>query len=145
MMEHSGRRNVTGSGVRQEETTADFRHTAIKQFFSTPKMLTCIDDSVVWAARKTCSRCNETGPLDNKMENICVSLAHTHTHTHKITTRLIKSWKTSNESWSYNPLNHVNRMYKHDLFNLQKCEAWLVPVYIQICTTKSQLTECTEY
>ena len=33
-------------------------------------------------------------------------------------------------------------MYAHDLFYLQQeWEAWLAPVYKQICTTKSQLTQ----
>ena len=35
-------------------------------------------------------------------------------------------------------------MYTHDLFYLQQeWEAWLAPVYKQIQTTKSQLTQCT--
>ena len=34
-------------------------------------------------------------------------------------------------------------MYTHDLFYLQQeWEAWLAPVYKQIHTTKSQLTQC---
>ena len=37
-------------------------------------------------------------------------------------------------------------MYTHDLFYLQQeWEAWLAPVYKQIRTTKSQLTQCTKY
>ena len=37
-------------------------------------------------------------------------------------------------------------MYTHDLFYLQpEWEAWLAPVYKQIRTTKSQLTQCTKY
>ena len=37
-------------------------------------------------------------------------------------------------------------MYTHDLFNLQQeWEAWLPPVYKQIRTTESQLTEYTKY
>ena len=37
-------------------------------------------------------------------------------------------------------------MYTHDLFYLQQeCEVWLAPVYKQIRTTKSQLTQCTTY
>ena len=45
-----------------------------------------------------------------------------------------------------NLLNRVNRMYKHDLFDLQQeWETWLVPVYKQIRTTKSQLTQCIKY
>ena len=35
-------------------------------------------------------------------------------------------------------------MYTHDLFYLQQeWEAWLAPVYKQIRTTKSPLTQCT--
>ena len=37
-------------------------------------------------------------------------------------------------------------MYKHDLFNLKQAwEAWIAPVYKQIHTTKSQLTQYTKY
>jgi len=37
-------------------------------------------------------------------------------------------------------------MYTHDLFYLQQeWEAWLAPVYKQIQTTKSQLTQCTKH
>ena len=37
-------------------------------------------------------------------------------------------------------------MYTHDLFYLQQeWEVWLAPVYKQIQTTKSQLTQCTKY
>ena len=36
-------------------------------------------------------------------------------------------------------------MYTHDLFYLQQeWEAWLAPVYIQIRTTKSQLTQLVQ-
>ena len=41
---------------------------------------------------------------------------------------------------------YKQKMYTHDLFYLQQeWEAWLVPVYIQIRTTKSQLTKCTTH
>ena len=37
-------------------------------------------------------------------------------------------------------------MYTHELFYLkQELEAWLVPVYKKIHTTKSQLTQRTKY
>ena len=37
-------------------------------------------------------------------------------------------------------------MYRHYLFNLQQAwEAWLMPVYKQIHTTKSQLREYRKY
>ena len=43
---------------------------------------------------------------------------------------------------SYNLLKRINKMYTHDLFYLQQeWEAWLAPVYKQIHTTKSQLTQ----
>ena len=61
-------------------------------------------------------------------------------------TKLIKTSKTSNKSYSYHLLNRINKMYTHDLFYLHKeWEAWLAPVYIQFRTTKSQLTPCTKY
>ena len=44
---------------------------------------------------------------------------------------------------SYNLLKHINKMYTHDLFYLQ--QEWEAPVYKQIRTTKSQLTQCTKY
>ena len=65
---------------------------------------------------------------------------------HFTITKPVKTRKTSNESYSYNLLNHINKMYTHDLFYLQQeWEAWLAPVYKQIRTTKSQLTHCTKY
>ena len=46
----------------------------------------------------------------------------------------------------YNLLNRINKMYTHDLFYLQQeWEVWLAPIYKQIQTTKSQLTQCTKY
>ena len=75
------------------------------------------------------------------MADNCVSLTRTNTLSSTIT----KPIKTSNESYSYNLLNRVNKMYTHDLFYLQEREAWLAPVYKQIRTTKSQLTQCTKY
>ena len=85
------------------------------------------------------------GPLDHKMADNCVSLARTNTVSSTIT-KPIKTWKTSNKSYSYNLLNCINKMYTHDLFYLQQeWEAWLAPVYKQIRTTKSQLTQCTKY
>ena len=77
------------------------------------------------------------------MADNCVSLARTLSST---ITKPIKTSKTSNESYSYNLLNCINKMYTHDLFYLQQeWEVWLVPVYKQIRTTKSQLTQCTKY
>ena len=88
---------------------------------------------------------NENGPLDHKMADNCVSLACTNTVSSTIT-KPVKTWKTSNKSYNYNLLNRINKMYTHDLFYLQQeWEAWLVPVYKQISTTKSQLTQCTKY
>ena len=90
-------------------------------------------------------RYSKNGPLDHKMADNCVSLARTNTLSSTIT-KLIKTSKTSNKSYSYSLLNCINKMYTHDLFYLQQeWEAWLAPVYIQIRTTKSQLTQCTKY
>ena len=76
------------------------------------------------------------------MADNCVSLARTNTLSSTIT----KLIKTSNKSYSYHLLNRINKMYTHDLFYLQQeWEAWLAPVYIQIRTAKSQLTQCTKY
>ena len=87
----------------------------------------------------------KNGPLDHKMADNCVSLARTNTLSSTIT-KLIKTSKTSNKSYSYSLLNCINKMYTHDLFYLQQeWEAWLAPGYIQIRTTKSQLTQCTKY
>ena len=79
------------------------------------------------------------------MADDCVSLARTNTVSSTIT-KPIKTSKTSNESYSYNLLNRINKMYTHDLFCLQQeWEAWLAPIYKQIRTTKSQVTQCTTY
>ena len=87
----------------------------------------------------------KNAPLDHKMADNCVSLARTNTLSSTIT-KLIKTSKTSNKSYSYHLLNRINKMYTHDLFYLHKeWEAWLAPVYIQFRTTKSQLTPCTKY
>ena len=96
-------------------------------------------------ARATGNTCYRYSPLDHKMADNCVSLARTNTLSSTIT-KLIKKSKTSNKSYSYNLLNRINKMYTHDLFYLQQeWEVWLAPVYIQIRTTKSQLTQCTKY
>ena len=101
-----------------------------------------IDKRTAWATGNTRYRYSKNGPLDHKMADNCVSLARTNTLSSTIT----KLIKTSNKSYSYNLLNRINKMYTHDLFYLQQeWEAWLAPVYIQICTTKSQLTQCTKY
>ena len=105
----------------------------------------CIDKRTARATGNTCYRYSKIAPLDHKMADNCVSLARTNTLSSTIT-KPIKTWKTSNESYSYNLLNHINKMYTHDLFYLQpEWEAWLAPVYKQIRTTKSQLTQCTKY
>ena len=76
------------------------------------------------------------------MADNCFYLARTST----ISSTINKTRKTSNKSYSYNLLNRMNKMYTHDLFYLQQeWEAWLAPVYKQIRTTKSQLTQCTKY
>ena len=101
-----------------------------------------IDKRTARAARNTHYRYNQNGPPDHKMADNCVSLARTNT----VSSTITKPIKTSNKSYSYNLLNRINKMYTHDLFYLQQeREAWLVPVYKQILTTKSQLTQCTKY
>ena len=117
-----------------------------RQFSAHPKSsLARIDKRAARAARNTRYRYNQIGPLDHKMADNCVSLACTNTISSTIT-KLIKTSKTSNKSYSYHLLNRINKMYTHDLFYLHKeWEALLAPVYIQIRTTKSQLTQCTKY
>ena len=117
-----------------------------KHFSAHPKSsLACIDKRAARAAGNTRYRYNKIGPLDHKMTDNCVSLARTNTVFSTIT-KLIKSWKISNKSYSYNLLNRINKMYTHDLFYLQQeWEAWLAPVYKQVHTTKPQLTQCTKY
>ena len=101
-----------------------------------------IDKRTARATGNTRYRYSKNGPLDHKMADNCVSLARTNTLSSTIT-KLIKTSKTS---YSYHLLNRINKMYTHDLFYLHKeWEAWLAPVYIQIRTTKSQLTQCTKY
>ena len=100
-----------------------------------------IDKRTARATGNTRYRYSKIAPLDHKMADNCVSLARTNTLSSTIT-KLIKTSKTSNKSYSYNLLNRINKMYTHDLFYLQQeWEAWLAPVYIQIRTTKSQLTQ----
>ena len=101
-----------------------------------------IDKRTAWATGNTRYCYSKIAPLDHKMADNCVSLARINTLSSTIT----KLIKTSNKSYSYNLLNRINKMYTHDLFYLQQeWEAWLAPVYIQIRTTKSQLTQCTKY
>ena len=101
-----------------------------------------IDKRTARATGNTHYRYSKIAPLDHKMADNCVSLARTNTLSSTIT----KLIKTSNKSYSYNLLNRINKMYTHDLFYLQQeWEAWLAPVYIQIRTTKSQITQCTKY
>ena len=117
-----------------------------RQFSAHPKSSRArIDKRTARAARNTHYRYNQIGPLVHKMADNCVSLARTNTVFSTIT-KPIKTWKTSNKSYSYNLLNCINKMYTHDLFYLQQeWEVWLAPVYKQICTTESQLTQCTKY
>ena len=104
-----------------------------------------IDKRTARATGNTRYRYSKIAPLDHTMADNCVSLARTNTLSSTIT-KLIKTSKTSNKSYSYHLLNRINKMYTHDLFYLHKeWEAWLAPVYIQIRTTKSQLTQCTKY
>ena len=129
------------------ETTAIrfYCYSSSRQFSAHPKSsLARIDKRMARATRNTRYRYNQIGPLDHKMADNCVCLARTNTLSSTIT-KLIKTWKTSNKRYSYNLLNRINKMYTHDFNNLQQeWEAWLAPVYKQIRTTKSQLTQCTE-
>ena len=142
----------TGSGVNQKvrlqqaEVAIRFYFTAADNFqHATKSSLARIDKRTARAARKACYHYNQISPLDHKMADNCVSLACTNTVSSTIT-KPIKPRKTSNKSYSYNLLNRINKMYTHDLFYLQQeWEAWLAPVYKQIQTTKSQLTQCTKY
>ena len=117
-----------------------------RQFSAHPKSSRArIDKRTARAARNTHYRYNQNRPLDHKMADNCVSLARTSTVSSTIT-KPIKTWKTSNKSYNYSLLNRINKMYTHHLFYLrQEWEAWLAPVYKQIQTTKSQLTQCTKY
>ena len=117
-----------------------------RQFSAHPKSsLARIDKRTARAARNTRYRYNQIGPLDHKMADNCVSLARTITVSSTIS-KLIKLRKTSNKSYSYNLSNRINKMYTYDLYYLQQeWEAWLAPVYKQIRTTKSQLTQCIKY
>ena len=104
-----------------------------------------IDKRMARATGNTCYCYSEIAPLDHKMADDCVSLAGTDTVS-STKTKTNSNMKKSNKSYSYNLLNRMNKMYTHDLFYLQQeWEAWLAPVYIQIRTTKSQLTQCTKY
>ena len=117
-----------------------------RQFSAHPKSSRSrIDKRTARATGNTRYHYSKIAPLDHKMADNCVSLARTNTLSSTIT-KLIKTSKTSNKSYSYSLLNCINKMYTHDLFYLQQeWEAWLAPGYIQIRTTKSQLTQCTKY
>ena len=65
-----------------------------RQFSAHPKSSrTRIDKRTAQAARNTRYHYNKIGPLDHKMADNCVSLAHTNTVSSTIT-KLIKSLKT---------------------------------------------------
>ena len=89
--------------------------------FSTPtkSSRSRIDKRTARATGNTRYRYSKIAPLDHKMADNCVSLARTNTLSSTIT-KPIKTWKTSNESYSYNLLNRINKMYTHDLFYLQQ-------------------------
>ena len=131
---------------QQAEAAISFYLFSRRQFSAhTKSSRSRIDKRTARATGNTRYRYSKNGPLDHKMADNCVSLARTNTLSSTIT-KLIKTSKTSNKSYSYNLLNRINKMYTHDLFYLQQeWEAWLAPVYIQIRTTKSQLTQCAKY
>ena len=78
------------------ETTAGGGGTQVllyssRQFSAHPKSsFACIDKTMVWAARNARYRYSQIGPLDHRMADNCVSLAHTNTVSSTIT-KLIKS------------------------------------------------------
>ena len=74
----------------------------------------CIDKRMARATWNTRYRYSKIARLDHKMADNCVSLARTNTVSSTIT-KPIKTWKTSNESYSYNLLNRINKMYTHDI------------------------------
>ena len=78
-----------------------------------------IDKRTARATGNTRYRYSKIAPLDHKMADNCVSLARTNTLSSTIT-KLIKTSKTSNKSYSYHLLNRINKMYTHDLFYLHK-------------------------
>ena len=116
-----------------------------RQFSAHPKSSRSrVDKRTARAARNTRTLSLQQNRPSRPQNDNCVSLARTNTVSSTIT-KPVKTWKTSNESCSYNLLNRINKMYTHDLFYLQQeWEAWLAPVYKQIRTTKSQLTQCTK-
>ena len=78
----------TTAGVRQQ---SGFICSAADSFSAQPKSsLARIDKRTARAARNTHYRYNEIGPLDHKMADNCVSLAHTNTLSSTIT-KLIKT------------------------------------------------------
>ena len=80
-----------------------------RQFSAHPKSSrACIDKRTARAARNTHYRYSKNGPLDHKMADDCVSLARTNSLSSTIT-KPIKTWKTSNKSYSYNLLNRINK------------------------------------
>ena len=116
-----------------------------RQFSAHPKILTRTHRQESGADRKEHALSLQSNRHSEPQNGWQSCLARTNTFSSTIT-KLIKTWKTSNESYNYNLLNRANKMYTHDLFNLQQgWEAWLAPVYNQIETTKSQLTQCTKY
>ena len=142
----------TGSGVNKVDdhsrrmAAISFYLFSRRQFSAhTKSSRSRIDKRTARATGNTRYRYSKIAPLDHKMADNCVSLARTNTLSSTIT-KLIKTSKTSNKSYSYSLLNCINKMYTHDLFYIQQeWEAWLAPGYIQIRTTKSQLTQCTKY
>ena len=110
----------TGSGVSKNgdhsPRTAAIRFYCTAAEFSahTKSSLACIDKRTARTARNTHYCYNLIGPLDHKMAHNCISLARTNTLSSTIT-ELIKTWKTPNESYNYNLLNHINKMYTHDI------------------------------
>ena len=125
-----------GSGVGQKwrpQQAYGSRQVLLSQpqtIFSTPtkSSRSRIDKRTARATGNTRYRYSKNGPLDHKMADNCVSLARTNTLSSTIT-KLIKTSKTSNKSYSYHLLNRINKMYTHDLFYLQQERGLRLPIY----------------
>ena len=80
---------------------------------------------VTRAARNTCIARSKNASLNNKVGEMCVSLATLNT-VFSTVTKPIKAWMVSNENLKNRLLNHVNRTYKLNVaVLLQEWEACL--------------------
>lgn len=96
------------SQSNNEETTADFRSTAIR--FSSKQTIfqhTCNRLSHAYRLQHRPLKSNQLSGQQNGWYS-CFS-AHRNTIFPPIISKLVESWKTSNQSWSSSLLNNVNR------------------------------------